>query len=226
MTITQLAPLPLAAPPPRQGARGLRRRRRPPAARRDRSRERVRRRDGRADSVQGRGAHADHRVVAAPARGRRSRITCSSSDADEIVDAIPALAPTSRRRSPDARCSAGAPRSFPIECVIRGYLSGSAWKEYAQSGTLAGESLPPDMRESDRLDPPLFSPATKAESGHDENITVAQRRRDARRRRRARARAIEPPRLRARSRQSPPNAASSSPIRSSSSVAIARARSR
>jgi phosphoribosylaminoimidazole-succinocarboxamide synthase len=58
--------------------------------------------------------------------------------------------------------------------VIRGYLSGSAWKEYSQSGTLAGESMAPGMRESERLDPPLFSPATKAESGHDENITVAR----------------------------------------------------
>ena len=63
---------------------------------------------------------------------------------------------------------------FPVECVIRGYLSGSAWKEYAQSGTLAGESLAPGLRESERLDPPLFSPATKAESGHDENITAAR----------------------------------------------------
>jgi phosphoribosylaminoimidazole-succinocarboxamide synthase len=58
--------------------------------------------------------------------------------------------------------------------VIRGYLSGSAWKEYKQSGTLAGESLAPDLRESERFDPPIFSPATKAETGHDENITIAR----------------------------------------------------
>jgi phosphoribosylaminoimidazole-succinocarboxamide synthase len=63
---------------------------------------------------------------------------------------------------------------FPIECVMRGYLSGSAWKEYRTTGTLAGERLPDGLRESDRLDPPLFSPATKAETGHDENITVAR----------------------------------------------------
>jgi phosphoribosylaminoimidazole-succinocarboxamide synthase len=63
---------------------------------------------------------------------------------------------------------------FPIECVVRGYLSGSAWKEYREHGTLAGERLPAGMRESERLDPPLFSPATKAEAGHDENITVEQ----------------------------------------------------
>ena len=63
---------------------------------------------------------------------------------------------------------------FPVECVVRGYLSGSAWKEYSARGTLAGESLSPGLRESERLDPPLFSPATKAEAGHDENITLAQ----------------------------------------------------
>jgi phosphoribosylaminoimidazole-succinocarboxamide synthase len=61
---------------------------------------------------------------------------------------------------------------FPIECVVRGYLSGSAWKEYRESGTLAGEALRKGLRESDRLEPPIFSPATKADEGHDENITV------------------------------------------------------
>jgi phosphoribosylaminoimidazole-succinocarboxamide synthase len=63
---------------------------------------------------------------------------------------------------------------FPVECVVRGYLSGSAWKEYRERGTLAGESLPKGLKESSRLDPPLFSPATKAEEGHDENITVGR----------------------------------------------------
>jgi len=61
---------------------------------------------------------------------------------------------------------------FPIECVVRGYISGSAWKEYREHGTLAGEPLPKGLRESDRLDPAVFSPATKAEEGHDENITI------------------------------------------------------
>jgi len=65
---------------------------------------------------------------------------------------------------------------FPIECVIRGYLSGSAWKEYAQQGTLAGETLAPGLIESAKLEPAIFSPATKAETGHDENITIAQMR--------------------------------------------------
>ncbi len=62
---------------------------------------------------------------------------------------------------------------YPVECIMRGYLSGSAWKEYRHSGTLAGETLPPGLVESDRLHPAIFSPATKAESGHDENITTA-----------------------------------------------------
>jgi phosphoribosylaminoimidazole-succinocarboxamide synthase len=65
---------------------------------------------------------------------------------------------------------------FPIECVVRGYLSGSAWLEYRQHGTLAGEALPKGLRESDRLDPPLFSPASKADVGHDENITIGRMR--------------------------------------------------
>jgi phosphoribosylaminoimidazole-succinocarboxamide synthase len=60
--------------------------------------------------------------------------------------------------------------------VIRGYLSGSAWKEYAQHGTLAGEKLPPGLVESAKLEPAIFSPATKAETGHDENITIARMR--------------------------------------------------
>jgi phosphoribosylaminoimidazole-succinocarboxamide synthase len=62
---------------------------------------------------------------------------------------------------------------FPIECVIRGYLSGSVWREYAASGMLAGEPLATGLRESARLATPLFSPATKVGTGHDENITVA-----------------------------------------------------
>ena len=62
----------------------------------------------------------------------------------------------------------------PFECVVRGYLAGSAWTEYRAGGTLAGEPLPAGLLESSRLEPPLFSPATKAESGHDENVTVAR----------------------------------------------------
>jgi phosphoribosylaminoimidazole-succinocarboxamide synthase len=65
---------------------------------------------------------------------------------------------------------------FPVECVVRGYIAGSAWAEYRSSGTLANEKLPEGLLESSRLDPPIFSPATKAEAGHDENITFRQMR--------------------------------------------------
>jgi phosphoribosylaminoimidazole-succinocarboxamide synthase len=62
----------------------------------------------------------------------------------------------------------------PIECVARGYLSGSGWKEYQQTGSVCGIALPSGLRESDRLPEPIFTPATKAESGHDENISEAE----------------------------------------------------
>ena len=61
-----------------------------------------------------------------------------------------------------------------FECVVRGYLSGSAWKEYKASGTLAGEPLPVGLVESIELEQPIFSPSTKAETGHDENVTYAR----------------------------------------------------
>jgi phosphoribosylaminoimidazole-succinocarboxamide synthase len=61
-----------------------------------------------------------------------------------------------------------------VECVVRGYLAGSGWAEYRREGTLAGERLPTGLREADRLPEPRFTPATKADTGHDENISVAQ----------------------------------------------------
>ena len=63
---------------------------------------------------------------------------------------------------------------FPVECVARGYLSGSGWKEYQQSGSVCGVRLPADLRESDRLPEPIFTPATKASTGHDINISVEE----------------------------------------------------
>jgi phosphoribosylaminoimidazole-succinocarboxamide synthase len=65
-------------------------------------------------------------------------------------------------------------KRIDFECVVRGYLAGSAWTEYQDSHTLAGEPMPPGLRQSERLAYPIFSPATKAESGHDENISFAQ----------------------------------------------------
>jgi len=60
---------------------------------------------------------------------------------------------------------------FPVECVVRGYISGSAWKEYKSSGRVCGIELPSGLKESDKLPQPIFTPATKATSGHDENIS-------------------------------------------------------
>lgn len=62
----------------------------------------------------------------------------------------------------------------PIECVVRGYLAGSGWNEYRQSGTVCGIALPPGLTESARLPEPIFTPSTKAEEGHDENISFAR----------------------------------------------------
>jgi phosphoribosylaminoimidazole-succinocarboxamide synthase len=63
---------------------------------------------------------------------------------------------------------------FPVECVARGYISGSAWKEYQATGAVCGIKLPYGLRESDKLPEPLFTPATKATTGHDENISYAE----------------------------------------------------
>jgi phosphoribosylaminoimidazole-succinocarboxamide synthase len=98
-----------------------------------------------------------------------------SADADAIIAEVPAL----RGHRADILGRAMLCRRtnvFPIECVIRGYISGSAWKEYAASGTLAGEKLARGLVESAKLEPAIFSPATKAETGHDENITIARMR--------------------------------------------------
>jgi phosphoribosylaminoimidazole-succinocarboxamide synthase len=94
-----------------------------------------------------------------------------TANAADILERLPAL---NGRADEIAGRAMLVRRTTPVafECVVRGYLSGSAWAEYHRAGTLAGEELPTGLRESDRLEPPLFSPATKAESGHDENVTV------------------------------------------------------
>jgi len=98
-----------------------------------------------------------------------------SAETDTIIGEVPVL--KDHRASLEGRAMlCRRTKVFPIECVIRGYLSGSAWKEYSTHGTLAGEKLPPGLIESARLEPAIFSPATKAETGHDENITIARMR--------------------------------------------------
>lgn len=95
---------------------------------------------------------------------------CLSADAAAIIARVPALA--SHRATIEGRAML-VRRTQPVlfECVVRGYLSGSAWAEYRERGTLAGEPLAAGLVESSRLDPPIFSPATKADVGHDENVT-------------------------------------------------------
>ena len=98
-----------------------------------------------------------------------------AADADTIAREVPAL--DEHRDALRGRAMLCRKTTvFPVECVIRGYIAGSAWKEYQASGTLAGEPLPRGLSESARLEHPIFSPATKAETGHDENITIAQMR--------------------------------------------------
>ena len=93
-----------------------------------------------------------------------------SADADEIIAELPALG--GHRDELFGRAML-VRRTAPVafECVVRGYLAGSAWQEYRRGGTLAGETLPAGLTESARFASPLFSPATKAEQGHDENVT-------------------------------------------------------
>jgi phosphoribosylaminoimidazole-succinocarboxamide synthase len=95
-----------------------------------------------------------------------------TASADEIVARLPALA-GHRDQLGGRAMLVRRTEPVPFECVVRGYLSGSAWQEYKSQGTLAGETLQAGMLESARLDPALFSPATKAESGHDINVTFS-----------------------------------------------------
>lgn len=98
---------------------------------------------------------------------------CITADAAEIVKAVGALAP--HRDEIEGRAML-VRRTEPVafECVVRGYISGSAWKEYQGAGTLAGEPMPRGLQESDKLAEPIFSPATKAEVAHDENVTFGR----------------------------------------------------
>lgn len=98
-----------------------------------------------------------------------------TADTDAIIAAVPVLQPVRAELASRAMLARRA-RVFPIECVVRGYLSGSGWKEYRSTGILAGERLPEGLQESDALPEPRFTPATKAEAGHDENISRADAR--------------------------------------------------
>lgn len=98
---------------------------------------------------------------------------CITADVDEIIEREPTLA-SHRAELAQRTMLCWRTEPLPVECVVRGYVAGSAWAEYRESGTLAGEPLPAGLVESAPLDPPLFSPATKADVGHDENIPFAR----------------------------------------------------
>jgi phosphoribosylaminoimidazole-succinocarboxamide synthase len=94
-----------------------------------------------------------------------------SASTSEILDRVPRLKVARDQIAGRAMLVLRA-EPVPFECVVRGYITGSAWAEYRERGTLAGELLAPGLVESARLNPPVFSPATKAEAGHDINVTV------------------------------------------------------
>src|SRR4051812_30484216 len=94
-----------------------------------------------------------------------------TADTAEIVREVPALRDHASELAGRAMLCRRS-TVFPVECVVRGYPAGRAGREYKRGGTRAGEPPKHVLREPDRLDPPIFSPATKAEEGHDENITI------------------------------------------------------
>ncbi len=89
------------------------------------------------------------------------------------VDEYPAPLPEFRDQLEGRSMLVKRAQMIDIECVARGYLSGSGWKEYREHGTVCGIALPSGLRESDKLPEPIFTPATKAQSGHDENVSFA-----------------------------------------------------
>jgi phosphoribosylaminoimidazole-succinocarboxamide synthase len=96
----------------------------------------------------------------------RNHMAGDQSIPQELLESVPDL----RERA--MRVVMAEPIMF--ECVVRGYISGSGWKDYQRTGSIAGDPLPADLKESDRLPEPIFTPATKALTGHDENISRAE----------------------------------------------------
>ena len=92
-----------------------------------------------------------------------------TTNTDEMPDAIRNI-PELRGRSTLVKRT----KVFPVECVVRGYLEGSGWKDYQASGSISGHALPGNLKQCDKLPEPIFTPATKAAQGHDENITESE----------------------------------------------------
>jgi phosphoribosylaminoimidazole-succinocarboxamide synthase len=93
-----------------------------------------------------------------------------TTEVDEMPETVRKHAAQLRGRSMLVRYT----EVFPVECVVRGYLVGSGWKDYQRTGQVCGHELPTGLRESEQLAEPIFTPATKAETGHDENISADQ----------------------------------------------------
>ena len=93
-----------------------------------------------------------------------------ATSVEEMPEAVQRHADALRGRSMLVRRT----EVFPVECVVRGYITGSGWKDYKRTGEVCGHKLPENLRESEQLPEPIFTPATKAEEGHDENISEAQ----------------------------------------------------
>src|SRR5882672_7011360 len=96
---------------------------------------------------------------------------------NHLITIDPADMPETVQRTPDLKGRSMLVRKtnvFPVECVVRGYLAGSGWKDYLRSGEVCGHKLPADLLESAELQEPIFTPSTKAEEGHDENISEEQ----------------------------------------------------
>jgi phosphoribosylaminoimidazole-succinocarboxamide synthase len=96
-----------------------------------------------------------------------------STDVDEIVEAAPSLAPHAVALEGRSMLCVRA-RPIPVECVVRGYLEGSGWREYRETGAITGIGIPPGLQRGDELPAPIFTPATKAGTGHDVNISYAE----------------------------------------------------
>lgn len=96
-----------------------------------------------------------------------------SSDFDEIVGMMPEI--SKYRDQLDKRCMlVKKAEPIPVECIVRGYISGSGWKDYKETGKICGIELPAGMKESEKLPEPIFTPSTKADEGHDENISLEE----------------------------------------------------
>jgi phosphoribosylaminoimidazole-succinocarboxamide synthase len=102
--------------------------------------------------------------------GRITRNHFLTTDIESMPDNVRTHAGQLRGRSMLVRRT----EVFPVECVVRGYLAGSGWKDYQRTGEICGHKLPDGLRESEQLPAPIFTPATKAETGHDENISEAR----------------------------------------------------